>query len=234
MGSMSEVRLEPIRGREHQVRELFWSTLTIGEPLKFELNCAEQYENLSLEWYLNSGSADCAIAMIGDKPVGYCLVCTNHDSFEKLQKKLIGRLLLACVATLLTFRMNAKSRRFYWYRLKDSFTIMRTRKDLPTDVMMHTHLNVHHSHHDGSVSLKLRSHADSVCKSHNAVGYFGEMNAVGGKRIVSLRRVGGAVVGNSKNHTFSWLTGQEIHRLTLVRRLESIEVVITKTEQKAA
>ena len=42
MGSMSEVRLEPIRGRENQVRELFLSTLTIGEPLKFELNCAEQ------------------------------------------------------------------------------------------------------------------------------------------------------------------------------------------------
>jgi hypothetical protein len=80
MGSMSEVRLEPLVGREHLVRELFWSTLTIGEPLKFELNCAEQYENLSLEWYLNSGSADCAIAMIGDKPVGYCLVCTDHES----------------------------------------------------------------------------------------------------------------------------------------------------------
>ena len=234
MGSMSEVRLEPIRGRENQVRELFWSTLTIGEPLKFELNCAEQYENLSLEWYLTSGSADCAIAMIGDKPVGYCLVCTDHESFENLQKRLITKLLIACAFTLLTFRMNAKSCRFYWYRLKDSFTIMRTRKDLPTDVTMHAHLNVHHSHHDGSVSLKLRSHADWVCNSRGALGYFGEMNAVGGKRIVSLRRVGGAIVANSKNHTFSWLTGQEIHRLTLVRRLEQLNVSDTKTEQRAA
>ncbi|NBO68823.1 MAG: hypothetical protein EBV40_08365 [Actinobacteria bacterium] len=60
------------------------------------------------------------------------------------------------------------------------------------------------------------------------------MNAVGGKRIVSLRRVGGAVVANSKNHTFSWLTGQDIHRLTLVRRLEQLDVVESKTEQKAA
>ena len=92
---MSEVRLEPIRGRENQVRELFWSTLTIGEPLKFDLSCAEQYENLSLEWYLNGGNADCAIAMVGDKPVGYCLVCTDHESFEKLQKRLIAKLLLA-------------------------------------------------------------------------------------------------------------------------------------------
>ena len=231
---MSEVRLEPIRGREHQVRELFWSTLTIGEPLKFDLSCAKHYESLSLEWYLNSGSADCAIAMVGDKPVGYCLVCTDHKSFEKSQKVLVVRLLVFCAVALITFRMNAKSCLFFWYRLKDSFTIMRTRKDLPTDVMMHAHLNVHHSYHDGSVSLKLRGHADLVCDSRGALGYFGEMNAVGGKRIVSLRRVGGAVVANSKNHTFSWLTGQEIHRLTLVRRPERLVVGDTKTEQKAA
>ncbi|NBY62094.1 MAG: hypothetical protein EBQ54_07330 [Actinobacteria bacterium] len=234
MGGINEVRLEPIVGREHLVRELFWSTLTIGEPLKFELNCAKQYENLSLDWYLSNGAAACAIAMIGDKPVGYCLVCTDHESFERSQKRLFVRLMLACVATLLSLRMNAKSRRFYWYRLKDSFTIMTTRKDLPRDVTLHAHLNVHHSHHDGSVSLKLRSHADWVCHQSGARGYFGEMNAVGGKRIVSLRRVGGAVVANSKNHTFSWLTGQDIHRLTLVRRLEQLETVETKTEQKAA
>ena len=234
MGSVDEVHLESILGREHQVRELFWSTLTIGEPLKFELNCAKQYENLSLDWYLSHGSTDCAIAMIGDKPVGYCLVCTDHESFENLQKKLFVRLMFACVATFLSLRMNPKSRRFYWYRLKDSFTIMRTRKDLPRDVTLHAHLNVHHSHHDGSVSLKLRGHADRVCNRHGAMGYFGEMNAVGGKRIVSLRRVGGAVVANSKNHTFSWLTGQEIQRLTLVRRPERLGVGDTKTKQKAA
>jgi len=81
VGGINEVRLEPIVGREHLVRELFWSTLTIGEPLKFELNCAKQYENLSLDWYLSNGAAACAIAMIGDKPVGYFPGFPQHRSF---------------------------------------------------------------------------------------------------------------------------------------------------------
>jgi hypothetical protein len=108
---------------------------------------------------------------------------------------------------------------------------MRTRKHLPADVHMHAHLNVHYSRHDGSISRRLRDHADAVCKAHGANAYFGEMNAVGGKRIIGLQRVGGAVVSDSTNHTFSWLTGQDIHRLTLIRFLEP---PVTQPEKQAA
>lgn len=210
---------------------MFWETITIGHPLKFDLNCARQYENLGLSWYLNAGSQDCAVALVDNEAVGYCLVCTDAESFERSQKLLLARLFICGLFVLLTGRINSESRRFYWYRLRDSVSIMRSRKQLPTDVHMHAHLNVHYSRHDGSISRRLRDHADAVCKAHGANAYFGEMNAVGGKRIVSLRRVGGEVISDSTNHTFSWLTGQDIHRLTLIRFLEE---PVTQPEKQAA
>ena len=228
---MSEIQIVPLKGHEHAVRRMFWETITIGHPLKFDLNCARQYENLGLSWYLTEGSNDCVVALVDSEPVGYCLVCTNTESFERSQKKLLARLFICGLFVLLTSRINSESRRFYWYRLRDSVTIMRTRKHLPTDVDMHAHLNVHYSRHDGSISRRLRDHADAVCKAHGANAYFGEMNAVGGKRIIGLQRVGGAVVSDSTNHTFSWLTGQDIHRLTLIRFLEP---PVTQSEKQAA
>ena len=228
---MSEIQIVPLKGYEHAVRKMFWETITIGHPLKFDLNCARQYENLGLSWYLNAGSQDCAVALVDNEAVGYCLVCTDAESFERSQKKLLARLSICGLFVLLTGRINSESRRFYWYRLRDSVAIMRTRKHLPTDVHMHAHLNIHYSRHDGSISRRLRDHADAVCKAHGASAYFGEMNAVGGKRIVSLRRVAGEVVSDSTNHTFSWLTGQDIHRLTLIRFLEE---PVTQPEKQAA
>lgn len=228
---MSEVQIVPLKGYEHAVRKIFWETITIGHPLKFDLNCARQYENLGLSWYLTVGSKDCIVALVNNEVVGYCLVCTDTKSFERSQKKLLTRLFVCGLFVLSTGRINSESRRFYWYRLRDSVTILRTRKHLPTDVDMHAHLNVHYSRHDGSISRRLRDHADAVCKAHGANAYFGEMNAVGGKRIVSLRRVGGEVVSDSTNHTFSWLTGQDIHRLTLIRFLEE---PVSHSEKHAA
>jgi hypothetical protein len=228
---VSEIQIVPLKGYEHAVRQMFWETITIGHPLRFDLNCARQYENLGLSWYLTAGIQDCAVAVVDNEAVGYCLVCTDAESFERSQKKLLVRLFICGLFVLLTGRINSESRRFYWYRLRDSVAIMRTRKHLPKDVYMHAHLNVHYSRHDGSISRRLRDHADAVCKEHGANAYFGEMNAVGGKRIISLRRVGGEVVSDSTNHTFSWLTGQDIHRLTLIRFLEP---PVTQSEKQAA
>jgi hypothetical protein len=94
---------------------------------------------------------------------------------------------------------------------------MRTRKVLPANIDMHVHLNVVSGYNDGSVSLRLRAHADNVCISSGAAAYFGEMNSIGKRRTLGLRRVGGEIIDQSTNRTFSWLTGQDIHRLTMVR-----------------
>lgn len=216
---MTTVQLVSIAGHEEQIRSLFWDTVTIGHPLPFDLACAKQYQNLGLNWYLTNGAADSTVAVVDGEVVGYCLVCCDSTSFHHMQHSNFAILVASVLLALITGRSNKESRRFYWLRLQDSLTIMRTRKVLPLNVHMHAHLNVGHGFQDGSVSRKLRDHADQVCLSYGASAYFGEINAVGGRRILGLHRVGGQIVNDSTNKTFSWLTGQDVHRLTLIRHL---------------
>ncbi|MEI8024692.1 MAG: hypothetical protein WCH63_10955 [Actinomycetota bacterium] len=214
---MTNIQIVPISGYENQIRELFWLTLSIGNPLSFDLTCSKQYEALGLNWYLTNGSRDGVVALVDEKVAGYCLVCLDGVSFRRAQRsqlfKLAGHVLIAFA----TGRINSKSRRFYWHRFRDSLTIMRTRKVLPANIDMHVHLNVVSGYNDGSISLRLRAHADNVCISSGSTAYFGEINSIGKRRTVGLRRVGGEIIDQSSNRTFSWLTGQDIHRLTMVR-----------------
>ena len=220
---VTTVQLAPIAGREEQIRRLFWETVTIGHPLPFELTCAKHYENLGLNLYLINGAADSTVALVDGEVVGYSLVCCDSESFHQVHRKYFVILVASVLLALITGRSNKESRRFYWLRLQDSLTISRTRKVLPKNVHMHAHLNVGHGFQDGSVSRKLRDHADRVCLSYGATAYFGEINAVGGRRILGLHRVGGQIVNDSTNKTFSWLTGQDVHRLTLIRHLAANE-----------
>ena len=174
---VTTVQLASIAGREEQIRRLFWETVTIGHPLPFELTCAKHYENLGLNWYLINGAADSTVALVDGEVVGYSLVCCDSESFHQVQRKYFVILVASVLLALITGRSNKESRRFYWLRLQDSLTISRTRKVLPKNVHMHAHLNVGHGFQDGSVSRKLRDHADQVCLSNGATAYFGEINA---------------------------------------------------------
>ena len=214
---MTNIQIVPISGYEDQIRELFWQTLTIGNPLSFDLTCSKQYEALGLNWYLTSGSRDGVVALVDEKVAGYCLVCLDGVSFRRAQRSQLFKLAGCVLIALVTGRINSKSRLFYWHRFRDSLTIMRTRKVLPANIDMHVHLNVVSGYNDGSISLRLRAHADNVCISSGSSAYFGEMNSIGKRRTVGLRRVGGEIIDQSSNRTFSWLTGQDIHRLTMVR-----------------
>ena len=214
---MTNIQIVPISGYEDQIRKLFWQTLTIGNPLSFDLTCAKQYEALGLNWYLTKGSHDGVVALVDEKVAGYCLVCLDGVSFRRAQRSQLFKLAGYVLIAFATGRINSKSRLFYWHRLRDSLTIMRTRKVLPANIDMHVHLNVVSGYNDGSVSLRLRAHADNVCINSGAAAYFGEMNSIGKRRTLGLRRVGGEIIDQSTNRTFSWLTGQDIHRLTMVR-----------------
>ena len=214
---MTNIQIVPISGYEDQIRELFWQTLTIGNPLSFDLTCSKQYEALGLNWYLTNGSRDGVVALVDEKVAGYCLVCLDGVSFRRAQRTQLLKLAGCVITAFVTGRINSKSRLFYWHRFRDSLTIMRTRKVLPVNIDMHVHLNVVSGYNDGSISLRLRAHADNVCTSNGSTAYFGEMNSIGKRRTLGLRRVGGEIIDQSTNRTFSWLTGQDIHRLTMVR-----------------
>ena len=211
----------PAKGSESYIRALFWETVSLGNPLPFTLSCARRYEELGLGWYLTQGINDAAVVERDGNVIGYGLFCADAQSFRKHQNWQILLLAIEVLFAFFTFRTNVESRRFYWYRIRDSLTIFRSRNTLPADVHAHAHLNVNRANHDAVAARMLRDHSDAMCRRHGLTAYFGEMNAVGGKRLLSLRRVGGDVVNESRNFTFSWLAGAQVRRLTLVRTVDS-------------
>ena len=211
----------PAKGSESYIRTLFWETVSIGDPLPFTLSCARRYEELGLGWYLTHGINDAAVVERDGNVIGYGLFCADAQSFRKHQNQQILLLAIEVLFAFFTFRINVESRRFYWYRIRDSLTIFRSRNMLPADVHAHAHLNVNRANHDAFAARMLRDHSDAMSRRHGLNAYFGEMNAVGGKRLLSLRRVGGDVVNESRNFTFSWLAGAQVRRLTLVRTVDS-------------
>ena len=215
------MRVLPAKGSESYIRTLFWETVSIGNPLPFTLSCARRYEELGLGWFLSHGINVAAGVERDGNVIGYGLFCADAQSFRKHQNRQVLLLAIEVLFAFFTFRTNVESRRFYWYRIRDSLTIFRSRNTLPADVHAHAHLNVNRANHDAFAARMLRDHSDAMSRRHGLNAYFGEMNAVGGKRLLSLRRVGGDVVNESRNFTFSWLAGAQVRRLTLVRTVDS-------------
>lgn len=220
---MTPVQLLPLTHFKDEVRALFWESILIGHPLPFDLTCARQYEALCLDWYLTKGSKHGVVATVGERVVGYCLFCADSKSFARSQALRTSILIGSVLVAMLTFRLNLESFRFYRYRFLDSLAIIRNRRKLPRDVRMHAHMNIDRAFHSGSVALRLRSHADAMCSDNHVPAYFGEINSVGGGRVVGLTRVAGDIVNNTQNRTFSWLTGEDVHRLTLIRFIDMTE-----------
>lgn len=213
---MSLIRLQPLEGRSDFARSLFWDNMLIGQPLPFALNCQEQFERFCIGWYL-ANPRDSVVAVNGNQIVGYALVCTDHESFKRSERRNIVVLAFAILGAVLSLRINRQSLEFFARRLFDSFSIVMSRRAIPDDVNVHAHVNVAHAHHDGTVARMLRDHIDTTCLGLGRSGWFGEMNAVGGSRIVGIQRVVGKVVSVSRNSTFSWLMGEPVSRLTTVR-----------------
>ena len=213
---MSEVRLVPLKGHQLDVSQLFWENMLIGHPLPFELACKVTYEKFCLDWYLNNPHHS-VVAMHGNNVVGYALVCADQESYEKVERRNIIRLTLALIIAVVSFRINRLSLEFYVRRLRDSLTLLKSRHQIPDDVDIHAHVNIDHAHHNGTIARMLRDHVDARCIELGRRGWFGEMNAVGGSRVVGLQRVVGTVVSVDKNHTFTWLMGEPVSRLTTVR-----------------
>lgn len=214
---MSQLRREGISGYENEIRRIFWDNILIGHPLPFELAARRAYERLCLGWYFENPHHS-AVVIVDGRVVGYSLVCSNQIAHQIDQRRRILKLAMAILGALITRRMSVASIRFYLLRIKDSSTIVKSRHAIPADVDVHAHVNIDVSHHDGQVALCLRDHIDSVCRGTGRAGWFGEMNAVGGKRIVGIRRVVGDIVATHTNHTLTWLMNERVDRLTTVRR----------------
>ena len=198
------------------IHALFRSTIALGRPLPFELPILDEYAALCLDWYLHDGRGDGAVVENGGVFAGYVLVCTDTRAQQQWARRravALGRHALAAIAS---GRVSARARRFLLLRMRDGLAL----RSAPVPRPMHAHLNLHAGSHRTWAAPMLRDRVDTVCRVVGASGWYGEVNAKVGRRAVALERLVGPVVHRTPNRTCSWLAGEPVERLTVVRDLE--------------
>lgn len=88
----------------------------MGKPLDFPLDEVGLYEELSLAWYLTNAAHLGAVALRDDEVVGYALVCTDPLAYDEWIAKIAKKLTRRIFGRLVTFRLSARSRKFYRLR----------------------------------------------------------------------------------------------------------------------
>jgi hypothetical protein len=86
----------------------------------------------------------------------------------------------------------------------------------------HAHLNLTPSVRAGRGGRLLGDHIDSRVRRAGLPGWYGEINAIAGRRAAALERLGGEIVHRAHNHTLSAFAHRRIDRLTVVRRLPTL------------
>lgn len=207
------LQARPLVRRDHPaVTGIFEATFCLGRPAPEPL--PGWYRSLCLDWYLDEGAQD-AIVIEGTNSdvVGYGLVCTDHRSLHLWTR----RQLLRCSDDMIRQLRTRSARTFLRRRCRDLWHLSRSLSTPPMPVS--AHLNLIAAAQSGTGARLMRDHVDAVTRRHGAPGWFVEINAVRGTRAAALGRVLGAVTHRHPNHTLSWLTGESVERLTVVRRL---------------
>lgn len=196
------------------VRQVFRATLALGRPVA-DLAGLDRYEALCLDWYLGPERSDVRVLVDDEGPVGYVLVGTQPHAQRRWVRRAATRFVAASVVRLVTGRYRGDSARFARLRLRDGWDLRAAPEPMP----VHIHLNLLPTARAGRGARLLVAHADEVCRRLGAPGWFGEINARAGRRVVALHRLGGEVVHRAPNRTLTWLVGAPVERLTVVRRL---------------
>lgn len=202
------------------VRQIFRDTLVRGDPLPFDLSGLNRYERLCLDWYLGPGRAASAVLVDDDTVVGYVLVCVDEAGYRRWARLHGLRWAGQAIVGLLTRRYRGDAARFHRLRLLDGWRSWRARA--PALVPMHIHFNIARSVRARGGGLRLVNHVDRLCRDRGLAGWYGELNvpcsAPGLVR--TLVYYGGTIVHRRPSATFSWLLGEPVERLTVVRHLD--------------
>lgn len=217
--------VRPLEGPadDEAVRAIFRSTLVLGSEAPIPLDGLEAYEALCLDWYLGPGRSNAGLAEGPRGAEGYALVCLDPEGFTRWRRRATARYLRATGTDLLAGRLAGPTRRFHLLRIRDAAGLLGS-PGAAEGVTAHVHLNVARSARDGRVAAALRSHADEVCRAAGTPAWVGEVNGAVGTRLAALQRVVGPVVARRPNHTLSWLRGEPVERLTVVRQVPPVPV----------
>lgn len=214
---MSAVELRPLeKGDMDRVAALFWDTFVLGDPVPFPIGFREEYEELVLGWYrANPGPS--ALAWSDGRPVGYVLACLDQPSFERWQVRRGWAYASTVIRSRLGGRMTPQERRFFRLRLVDGFEAWRDEDPAATGA--HAHFNVARGARSGLLVRELVEHIDGACAGAGLTHWTGQINAREGTREEVLQRYGFVIHSRAPNRTLSWLAGEPVRRLTVVRRV---------------
>ncbi|HLI74475.1 MAG TPA: hypothetical protein VKU86_11400, partial [Acidimicrobiales bacterium] len=148
---------------------------------------------------------------------GYALVCTDVAARARWARRRRVAFAVGALLLLAARRGSALERRFLRLRLRDGWVLWRAGATPPLPV--DAHFNTVAGHRGGSGGRLLAAHIDACTQRAGFPGWYGEINAIAGRRAASLERSGGRVVGRTPNRTLSALVGRPVERLTVVRML---------------
>jgi hypothetical protein len=215
--------VEPARPADHpEIRALFRATVELGRPLAFAADAPrllDAYEQLCLGWYLDPASP-AAVGVLRDEPGGpvrgYAIVCATDAAFARWQRRAAARFLVAAASSLCSRRRRPASR-FVRTRVADGWALRRP----PTRVrgLPHAHFNAAPDR-KGLPGRALADFVDAACAAAGHDAWYGEINARPGRREAAINRWwGGEVVHRDRNRTLSWLAGEPVDRLTVLRHV---------------
>jgi hypothetical protein len=201
-------------GDEATLRRLFHETMVMGRPLPFSLADGGRYESLCLDWYLGSGREGAVVVEADGEIVGFALVCTDQAGYQRWVRGRAARYAVYSVLTLCRTSPRSPLARFHRCRLRDGWVMWRS---APPPFPAHAHVNVLPHRLARWAGKSLLESVDERCRAAGVAGWYGEINALVGKRAGALERVVGPIVCRAPNHTLSWLMGAPVERLTVTR-----------------
>lgn len=208
--------MRPLRaGDEQAVRRLFRATVAMGKQLPFAYPALPAYEALCLDWYLGAGREAAGVLCVGEDVVGYTLVCLDERAYRRWAAPAGLAWAAAAAARILARRMPAEAVRFERLRLADGFA----RPGFEPPAQAHAHVNLARGVRFGLGGLRLAQHVDDRCREAGLAAWYGEVNALRGRRAIALEARSGRIVARAPNRTLTWLAGAPVERLTILRTI---------------
>ncbi len=214
------MQLQALRtGDEPGIRRVFWATWAAGSP-SAEPPAAGRYAELCLGWYLREGRDEAAVLRCGGQVVGYALVCVDESALRRWQQA--AALRWAAEAALVAARPRmAYARGFLARRARDALMARRALSSPPMPA--HGHLAVLPGHRRRT-GRGLLAHVDARCAAAGHPGWYGELVARRGRRAIAAGAAGSTVVARLPSATWTWLRGEPVDRLVVVRPLATATV----------
>jgi hypothetical protein len=218
------MKLRPLQpGDDADIKNIFMETIVMGQPLHFKICFKDDFAHVSLGWYLKYARelGRCIVSDEG-QVVGYVLICADEKKFNRWMYIQTIRLIVKSLAVAPIGLLRGGTWGLFWRRVVDGAKL--TRQELPDNFDMHAHVNMRSHARFGAGGLQSLRYVDERAAMLGFAGWYADINSKSGRRSASLERLGGQIIQRSHNRTLSWLAGESIERLRVVRRANLTEM----------